>query len=45
MYVRKDIEGKSRLENKDKNGAFYIKGILVKADLMVKKRGGGLNCL
>ncbi len=36
LYGRKDVEGKSRLENKDKNGAFYIKEILIKA-----KDGGG----
>ena len=31
LYGRKDVEGKSRLEDKDKKGAFYIKEILAKA--------------
>ncbi|RLA70429.1 MAG: hypothetical protein DRG30_09255, partial [Epsilonproteobacteria bacterium] len=36
LYCRKDVEGKSRLEDKDKKGAFYIKEILTKG-----KAGGG----
>ena len=36
MYGRKDIEGKSILENRDANGTYYIKEMLAKA-----KAGGG----
>ena len=36
LYGRKDVEGKSRLEDKDTKGAFYIKEILAKG-----KAGGG----
>ena len=36
LYGRKDVEGKNRLENKDKNGIFYIKEFLSTA-----KAGGG----
>ncbi len=36
LYGRKDVEGRSRLEDKDSNGTFYIKGMIVKA-----KAGGG----
>jgi len=36
LYGRKDVEGKSRLEDRDKKGAFYIKEILAKG-----KAGGG----
>jgi len=28
LYGKKDVEGKSRLQNKDKNGEFYIKDFL-----------------
>lgn len=36
LYGNKDVEGKSRLENKDKNGKFYIKEFMEKG-----KAGGG----
>ena len=36
LYGRKDVEGKSRLENKDQKGTFYIREFLEKA-----KVGGG----
>ena len=36
LYGRKDVEGKSRLEDKDKKGTFYIKEFIGKA-----KAGGG----
>ena len=36
LYGRKDVEGKNRLEDKDKQGTFYIKEILAKS-----KAGGG----
>jgi len=35
LYGRKDVEGKNRLENKDKKGEFYIK------DFMAKGTAGG----
>jgi len=36
LYGRKDVEGKNRLEDKDKQGTFYIKEFLAKS-----KAGGG----
>ena len=36
LYVRKDVEGKNRLEDKDQQGVFYIKEFLAKG-----KAGGG----
>jgi len=36
LYGKKDVEGRSRLENMDKQGTFYIKEFLEKA-----KAGGG----
>lgn len=36
LYGRKDVEGKTRIENKDQNGTFYIKEFLAKS-----KAGGG----
>ena len=36
LYGKKDIEGKNRLEAKDKHGTFYIKELLAKG-----KAGGG----
>jgi len=36
LYGKKDVEGKNRLEAKDKQGTFYIKKILAKG-----KAGGG----
>ena len=36
LYGKKDVEGKSRLEDKDRNGTFYIKEFLAKG-----KAGGG----
>ena len=36
LYGRKDVEGKNRLEAKDKRGTFYIKEVLAKG-----KAGGG----
>ena len=36
LYGRNDVEGRNRLENKDKNGVYYIKDFLAKA-----KVGGG----
>ncbi len=36
LYGRKDVEGKNRLEAKDKHGTFYIKEFLAKG-----KAGGG----
>lgn len=36
LYGQKDVEGKSRLEDKDKKGVFYVKEILAKG-----KAGGG----
>lgn len=36
LYGQKDVEGKNRLEDKDKQGTFYIKEILAKG-----KAGGG----
>ena len=36
LYGRKDVEGKNRLEDKDRQGTFYIKEILAKG-----KAGGG----
>jgi len=36
LYGRKDVEGKSRLENKDQQGTFYVKEFLAKG-----KAGGG----
>ena len=36
LYGKKDVEGKNRLENKDKNGMLYIKAFLSTA-----KAGGG----
>jgi methyl-accepting chemotaxis protein len=36
LYGRKDVEGKNRLEDKDKNGTYYIKEFMAKA-----KAGGG----
>jgi len=35
LYGKKDVEGKNRLEAKDKNGVFYIKDFMAKG-----KRGG-----
>ena len=36
LYGKKDVEGKNRLEDKDKQGTFYIKEFLAKS-----KAGGG----
>jgi methyl-accepting chemotaxis protein len=36
LYGRKDVEGRNRLEDKDKKGTFYIKEFMAKA-----KAGGG----
>ena len=36
LYGRKDVEGRNRLEDKDQEGAFYVKALLTKA-----KAGGG----
>ena len=36
LYGRKDTEGRNRLEDKDRNGVFYIKEFITKA-----KAGGG----
>ena len=36
LYGQKDVEGKSRLENKDQQGTFYIKEFLA-----IGKAGGG----
>jgi len=36
LYGKKDVEGKSRIEDKDRNGTFYIKEFLAKG-----KAGGG----
>ncbi len=36
LYGRKDVEGRSRLEDRDSNGTFYIKEMIAKA-----KAGGG----
>lgn len=36
LYGKKEVEGKNRLEDKDKNGVFYIKELLSTA-----KAGGG----
>jgi methyl-accepting chemotaxis protein len=36
LYGRKDVEGKSRLEDKDANGTYYVKALLAHG-----KAGGG----
>ena len=36
LYGKKDVEGKNRLQSRDKNGTFYIKEFLV-----IAKAGGG----
>jgi methyl-accepting chemotaxis protein len=40
LYGRKDVEGKNRLEAKDKNGVFYIKAFIAKG-----KTGGYVEYL